>query len=381
MTTRLVRLGDVLRLERIPVEISPDEEYVQIGIRSFGKGIFHREKTTGDKLSKLRYFKIIPGRLVVSNIMAWEGAIAVSTEQERGCVGSSRFLSYAPSNEVDIRYLNYYFQSKQGKEIIRRTSTGTVLRNQTLSRKDFENLLLPLPSLDEQHRIADHLDSSFTQIRHIEKLYERRIRLKSAITESIINRAIERSTDSSRINSLIVAARTPTEIDPNKTYRALGMRSFGKGTIRYPAAKGSELSKLRYFRFPSRSLVLSNIKAWEGAIGITDEEDTQCVASSRFLFYLARDERINLSYLRYYLLSRKGLTQIAGCSPGSADRNRTLSAKRFENLVIPLPPREEQDKVAKILDSLDSQIDLSHLKQAEEALRESLLNTAFSGQL
>jgi type I restriction enzyme S subunit len=158
--TRPVRLSDLLTLERIVVDVEPELDYIQIGIRSFGNGIFHRDRMPGSELSKLRYFEVQPGRLIVSNIMAWEGAIAISTEADRGCVGSSRFLCFAPSCDVNIRYLNYYFQSKQGRELIRSTSTGTVLRNQTLSIRDFENLTIPLPSLDQQHKVTSLLDKS-----------------------------------------------------------------------------------------------------------------------------------------------------------------------------------------------------------------------------
>jgi type I restriction enzyme S subunit len=157
---RGVRLSDILTLERIPVEPNADRKYVQIGIRSFGNGIFHRDEVPGDELSKLRYFEVHPNRLIVSNIMAWEGAIALSTESEVGCVGSSRFLSYLKSGDIDLRYLKYYFQSKAGRTLIRSTSTGTVVRNQTLSIRDFENLKVPLPGLQRQQDVAAMLDTS-----------------------------------------------------------------------------------------------------------------------------------------------------------------------------------------------------------------------------
>lgn len=157
---RQVKLSEMLTLERIPVEPDPDRYYVQIGIRSFGNGIFHRDKMPGAELSKLKYFEVKPNRLIVSNIMAWEGAIAVSTETETDCIASSRFLSYTKSSDVDLRYLNYYFQSGYGRAAIRNTSTGTVLRNQTLSIKDFEDLMVPLPSMERQQKVASQLDKS-----------------------------------------------------------------------------------------------------------------------------------------------------------------------------------------------------------------------------
>ncbi|MFC7101230.1 restriction endonuclease subunit S [Nonomuraea rubra] len=152
------RLGNVLSLERIPVTPQPDAQYSQIGIRSFGKGIFHRPPVLGSELSKLKYFEIHPDRLIVSNIMAWEGAIAISGTNESGFIGSHRFLTYRPSDAVDIRYLNYFFQTRAGRDLIRSTSTGTVLRNQTLSMKDFESLSVALPSKRRQEEIAQMLD-------------------------------------------------------------------------------------------------------------------------------------------------------------------------------------------------------------------------------
>ena len=125
------------------------------------------------RLGKLRYFAVQPDRLIVSNIMAWEGAIAVSTTGDAGCIASNRFLSYMQCGALDIRYLNYYFQSKQGRAVIRGTSTGTVVRNQTLSIKHFEDLMVPLPSLERQRQVASWLDAStrlstLTEVRNAE---------------------------------------------------------------------------------------------------------------------------------------------------------------------------------------------------------------------
>lgn len=100
--------------------------------------------------------------------MAWEGAIAVSGEGEKGFVGSARFLSYRPIGEVDLRYLNYFFQSEAGKIVIKSVSTGTVTRNQTVSPKNFENAKVPLPELTEQRRVADKLDALIAE--HVQTL-------------------------------------------------------------------------------------------------------------------------------------------------------------------------------------------------------------------
>ena len=76
-------------------------EYTSIGIRSFGKGIFHYDRALGGQLGSLRFFEIQPDRLVVSNIKGWEGAIAVSSTADAGHLASNRFLSYAPADDAD----------------------------------------------------------------------------------------------------------------------------------------------------------------------------------------------------------------------------------------------------------------------------------------
>ena len=376
------RVGDILQLERTLVEIYPDDLYTPIGIRSFGRGIINYPPTPGEELSKLRYFRFPPNALAISNIKAWEGALALTPSQPGDAVASNRFLFYTPQrDEVDVRYLRYYFLSEKGLAQIGKASPGSADRNRTLGIKSFEALKIPLPDVEEQRRITARLDDALAKLEQAEKLREHRTKLCAALAESTVARAVNESTQSLRVGSALSASRTPIEIEADKEYQALGMRSFGRGTIRYPPAKGRDLSKLRYFRFPSGVLALSNIKAWEGAISIVGEEDTACVASNRFLFYSPTDERINIRYLKHYLLSRQGLAQISACSPGSADRNRTLSIKRFENLEIPLPKRDEQDRIARLLDAVTENVrpEMAHEKQA--ALRPSLLNKAFSGQL
>ncbi|MER6009632.1 N-6 DNA methylase [Streptomyces bluensis] len=191
-----------------------------------------------------------------------------------------------------------------------------------------------------------------------------------------------RQVENVRIGDVLRLKRTPIDVEEDGSYRVIGMRSFGKGIIRYPSTLGSKVSKLNYFTFPADALILSNIKAWEGAIGVTSATDSKnYIASNRFLTYLPVDGRVNISYLRHYLLSREGLAKIAAASPGGADRNRTLGRKRFEEIEIPLPSRAAQDRVAEVLDSITSGLSGEYAQRALDLLRPSVLNAAFTGQL
>jgi type I restriction enzyme, S subunit len=381
MTMNSVRLGDVLKIERIPVDVDLEREYMQIGIRSYGKGVFHRDKVSGSELGKLNYFEIHPGRLIVSNIMAWEGAIAVSSADDAGCVGSQRFLSYIPSPEIDIRYLNLYFQSEAGRAAIKGTSTGTVLRNQTLSIKDFENLSVPIPGLGAQRRIADHLDSALAQVQRVEELRLHRTKLHAALIETWISEALAGESEQVNVGSVIRLERRQVIPDREKEYREIGLRSFGRGVFHKDPISGAELGAKRVFMIEPGDLLLSNVFAWEGAIALAGETERGFIGSHRFMTYRADTARADASYLRHFFVSRAGLKMVRHASPGSAGRNRTLGIKAFEAEMIPLPPLAVQRRASAMLDKLANELAANDSTAVIAALRPSLLNAAFSGDL
>src|ERR1035438_5084222 len=105
MTACRERVGDVLRLRRSAVEIDPVTEYTLIGVYSFGNGIFHRAPKMGAELGDYKFFEIRPGDLILSNIQAWEGAIAFATAADSGVIGTHRFLSYvAADDRIDTNW-------------------------------------------------------------------------------------------------------------------------------------------------------------------------------------------------------------------------------------------------------------------------------------
>lgn len=160
MVMHQARVGDVLELQRRKVALDASEEYVEVGLRSFGKGLFHKPAVAGADLGNKKVYRIEPDDLVISNVFAWEGALAVASESERGLIGSHRFMTWTPreANQVDVRYLWHYFLSEPGLLRLQRASPGSAGRNRTLGIAAFEDAKIPLPDLPQQQRIAAHLD-------------------------------------------------------------------------------------------------------------------------------------------------------------------------------------------------------------------------------
>jgi type I restriction enzyme S subunit len=89
-----------------PVTVEPDRMYRQIGVRSHGKGIFHKEPVTGKSLGDKRVFWVHPHAFVVNIVFGWEQAVALTSTAEDGFIASHRFPMFVPvENRTDLNFL------------------------------------------------------------------------------------------------------------------------------------------------------------------------------------------------------------------------------------------------------------------------------------
>ena len=129
-------MAEVAPLVRRPVEIEPDQSYPELGVRSFGRGTFHKPALDGSKLTWQKLFLIQEGDLVFSNIKAWEGAFAVAKPEDHNRVGSHRYLTCVPvENVVTANFVWFYLQSPEGLEKVAAASPGSADRNRTFRPK------------------------------------------------------------------------------------------------------------------------------------------------------------------------------------------------------------------------------------------------------
>lgn len=140
-------MAEVAPLVRRPVVIDIEADYPELGVRSFGKGTFHKPALSGADAGTKRLFGIEPGDLIFSNVFAWEGAIAIASAEDSGRYGSHRFMTCVTDPDVAVaEFLLYYLLSSEGMEKVREASPGGAGRNRTLGVKKLEKLTVPLPS-------------------------------------------------------------------------------------------------------------------------------------------------------------------------------------------------------------------------------------------
>lgn len=149
----MAKLAPLVRRQEI---IKPDVSYPELGIRSFGKGTFQKPAISGLDLGNKRLFRIEAGDLLLSNVFAWEGAIAITRPEDAGRFGSHRFMTCVVNQrQILADFLLYYLLSSTGLEKVGEASPGGAGRNRTLGVEKLAKMEVPVPPLPVQQAFVD----------------------------------------------------------------------------------------------------------------------------------------------------------------------------------------------------------------------------------
>ena len=106
--------------------------------------------------NRLSKYVLSEGDIVFSRVGSVDRRAYVSANED-GWMFSGRCLRVRPSEEVDSKYLSYYFGLEDFKETIRRIAVGATMPS--INTSILSNVVVTLPSLEEQRHIASILTS------------------------------------------------------------------------------------------------------------------------------------------------------------------------------------------------------------------------------
>lgn len=145
-------MAEIAPLVRRPVSPEIAKSYPELGVRSFGRGTFHKPPLDGGDVGSKKLFEIHPGDVVFNNVFAWEGAVAVAQPNDIGRVGSHRFITCVPKAGLATpEYINFHFSTKGGLAQLGEASPGGAGRNRTLGLESLSRITVPFPSINRQH--------------------------------------------------------------------------------------------------------------------------------------------------------------------------------------------------------------------------------------
>lgn len=161
-------LGELVEPVSRPTS-KPKETYLSIGIRSHGRGTFHKIVEKPEKIMMDTLYRIDSQEIIVNITFAWEGAIAIATEQDSGGLVSHRFPTYRlKDKEANLDFFRNLILTKRFVWDLGLISPGGAGRNRVMSKKDFLKLKVFVPSLKTQKEIGKILTTADKEIQLLE---------------------------------------------------------------------------------------------------------------------------------------------------------------------------------------------------------------------
>jgi type I restriction enzyme S subunit len=165
----------------------PKSNFLALGLRSHGKGIFHKENFDPDAIMMDTLYKVKEDDLVVNITFAWEQAIAVADEKDEGGLVSHRFPTFTFKKEKAFPlFFRYFVLQPYFKYLLDLISPGGAGRNRVMSKKDFPKLQVRIPNLNEQQAIAKVLTAADSEIKSQENYLQQLQLQKKGLMQQLL---------------------------------------------------------------------------------------------------------------------------------------------------------------------------------------------------
>jgi len=302
-------------------------------------------------------------------------------------------------SNVDVNFLFYYLSFVQPLAKKYHTGTGVWGLNVDSWARD---LLIPLPPLDEQKRIAGVLSIIDSGIESVDRAIAKLERIKKALLNELLTGRIRVREENDRLTFYKETEFQDTEI--GKIPKDWKIERLGR-SINY--VKGKKPKKLydqkidenslpyltaEYMRGletpkwcdpkedPSIIKVNSDdvIMIWDGSYAGHVFTGFNGVLASTMIKITPKHNNLNKKFMYYYLTiscQRLRRTTIGTGVPH-------INKKIFEELYISLPPLEEQKRIADILSMIDRGIELYYReKEVLLRLRRGLMGVLLTGRV
>lgn len=148
---RMRRLDEVLRLHEEQEPIKADGSYPQVGIRSFGEGMFRKPPTLGSDTTYRAFNVLRAGKLVMSQVKGWEGAVAVCPVELDGWFVSPEYRTFAcREGECAPDYLAHLVKTSWFQQQLASATRGVGARRERIRPEMLLGIEIPFPDLAGQ---------------------------------------------------------------------------------------------------------------------------------------------------------------------------------------------------------------------------------------
>ena len=292
------------------------------------------------------------------------------------------------------KYLEQFLKSDSCMRQIRlRAKQGTVTN---LHLEEIRELIIPIPTIKEQEKIASILSNVDEQIDNVDALIEKNKELKKGLLQTLLTKGIGHTKfkkteigeipEAWEVKKIIDIANTTSGGTPSrakKEYYENGIYPWVKTGELYNKyiSKTEEyitedaLKKSSAKLVPEGAVIIAMYGATIGKLSIAKRSVTTNQACCSII---CNNNICYNEYLYYRLNFEK--ENIINLGAGGAQPN--ISQDIIKNYKLAIPTRGEQQRIVLILSELDKKIDeYENKKQKLEALKKGLMQQLLSGKI
>ncbi len=327
---------------------------------------------------EIGYQGVRKGDLVIHGMDAFAGAIGVSDSDGKS---SPVYSVCTPRIDADPKFHMYLLRHMSRSGYLTAIARGIRERSTEFKWPQYGNLFVINPPREEQEKIAKFLDE---QTARIDETIAKKQKLIELLKEEIVSIAQKEQKEGKgktiRIRDSVKLAEGPIELEDNSEYVALGLYNRGRGLFVKEPQLGIDIKESDFYKVIPRDLIISGQFAWEGAVALASEDESNCVVSHRY--YLLRDGVVKTEYLLALLMTKFGDHILNESSRGSAGRNRPLNIKMLLKEKIRVPSKEAETKIESLL--IKMSLGRENIKKSIKLLEEyrsSLISHAVTGKI
>lgn len=302
--------------------------------------------------------------------------------------GSTEFHVMRCVSGVDAKFLLYFFKSEYFIRYGVNHFNGTV-GQQRVGAQDIKDCLIPVPSFEEQIRIVAKLEEAFAEIDRAEKAYKELQTLSEVLRSQILQKAIQGELVPQLNLEPAVDMRgdypeeEPFEI-PNK-WKWVSLKevvTFNPKIIKDDALDVSfipmagvdagyvnecetnqlkpwgKVKKSGFSRFEEGDVLLAKITpCFQNRKSCIARNLANETGAGSTEFHVMRcSEYLNPKYLLWFLKSEYFINYGVSHFSGTVGQQR-FSTQEVKDCFIPLPPKQEQQRIIEKVDELMKQLD------------------------
>ena len=292
---------------------------------------------------------------------------------------------------VDSKFLGLYFQTQEYRNFVSYQSQGVNICN--LKKKDIESLQIPLPPLSTQRAIVTRIETLFAELdKAVQHLRTAQQQLKT-YRQAVLKAAFEEceNTEKHLFGEIMADIRNgygakPTDCGSYKLLRISSVRAMNLNLDDYRFNNSS---------FDEKDIIKENdllFTRYNGSVDLVGVcayvpklNDTYAYPDKIIRCRPKTNDAFHSKFLQYYINQGKAREFVRSKIKTTSGQNG-ISGSDIKKIEIPLPPLTEQQRIVneielRLSQATASETYIENALQQADALRQSILKKAFSGEL